>query len=67
MNDCKLKDEIINFVLNSPEAVNTKVAVFIAGMKAQKNLMDCAGKADEDRRMSAKDCFTDLKTGLPGK
>jgi hypothetical protein len=36
----KLKDEIINFVQNSPEAVNSRIAVFIAGMQAQKNLTD---------------------------
>jgi uncharacterized protein with PhoU and TrkA domain len=35
------KDEIIRFVLNSPEEVISKVAVFIAGMQAQKSLTDC--------------------------
>jgi hypothetical protein len=37
----KLKDEIINFIQNSPEEVNSKIAVFIAGMQAQKNLSNC--------------------------
>ena len=39
-----MKDEIINFVLNSPEEANSKVAIFIAGMQAQKNLTDCRRK-----------------------
>jgi len=34
----RLKEEIIKFVQDSPEDVNTKIAVFIAGMQAQKNL-----------------------------
>jgi len=42
------KDEIINFVLNSSEEVNTKVAVFIAGMQAQKSLMNCRQKEDKN-------------------
>jgi hypothetical protein len=42
------KDEIINFVLNSSEEVNTKVAVFIAGMQAQKKLMNCRKKEDKN-------------------
>ena len=67
MNGCKLKDEIIDFVLNSPEAVNAKVAIFIAGMQTQKNLMDCAEKAAEYRRMANENCFTDRKTGPPEK
>jgi hypothetical protein len=37
----KLKTEIISFVQNSPDEVNAKIAVFIAGMQAQKNLADC--------------------------
>jgi hypothetical protein len=40
MENCKLKDEIISFVRNSPEEVVSKVAVFIAGMQAQKSLTD---------------------------
>jgi hypothetical protein len=36
----KIKDEIINFVLNSPEETISKVAIFIAGMQAQKHLRD---------------------------
>jgi citrate lyase synthetase len=41
----KLKTEIISFVQNSPEEVNAKIAVFIAGMQAQKNLADCGQKS----------------------
>jgi len=37
MERSKTRDEIINFVLNSPEEVNSKIAVFIAGMKSRKN------------------------------
>jgi citrate lyase synthetase len=37
----KLKTEIISFIQNSPEEVNAKIAVFIAGMQAQKNLANC--------------------------
>ena len=37
----KLRDEIISFVQNSPEEVNSKIAVFIAGMQAQKSLPNC--------------------------
>jgi hypothetical protein len=44
LNNLTIKDEIINFVLNSPEEANSKVAIFIAGMQAQKNLMDCRQK-----------------------
>jgi hypothetical protein len=40
-NKGKVKDEIISFVQNSPDEVNAKIAVFIAGMQAQKNLADC--------------------------
>ena len=36
-----IKNEIIDFVRNSPEEVNSKVAVFIAEMQAQKSLMRC--------------------------
>jgi protein-tyrosine phosphatase len=45
MDHCKLKDEIIRFVRNSPEEVVSKVAVFIAGMQAQKSLEDCRREA----------------------
>jgi hypothetical protein len=66
--DCyRLKNEIINFVLNSPEEVNSKVAVFIAGMQAQKNLMGCERRADEYKRIPNEEYFTDLKTGPPEK
>jgi replicative DNA helicase len=40
----RIKDEIINFVQNSSEEVNTKVSIFIAGMQAQKSLMNCRSK-----------------------
>jgi hypothetical protein len=66
--DCyRLKDEIINFVLNSPEEVNSKVAVFIAGMQAQKSLMSFDRKVDEYLRMTNGDCLPELKTGPPEK
>ena len=39
MEHCTTKDEIISFIQNSTEEVNFKIAVFIAGMQAQKNLM----------------------------
>jgi hypothetical protein len=42
-----LKDDIISFVQNSPEEVNSKIAVFIAGMQAQKSLTDCHLKMDK--------------------
>ena len=42
----KIKDEIISFVQDSTEEVNSKIAVFIAGMQAQKNLTDCRRKKD---------------------
>jgi hypothetical protein len=38
--NCRIKDEIIYFVQNSSEEDNTKVSIFIAGMKAQKSLMN---------------------------
>ena len=37
----KLKEEIISFVRDSPEEVNSRIAIFIAGMQAQKNLTSC--------------------------
>jgi len=63
----KLKGEIINFVLNSPEEVNSKVAVFIAGMQAQKSLMGYACKTDEYQRITNRGYSIDLKTRPPGK
>jgi hypothetical protein len=47
MENGKLRDEIISFVRNSPEDVNSKVAVFIAGMQAQKSLTDCRRETGE--------------------
>ena len=44
MDHRAIRDEIINFVRNSPEEVNSKVAVFIAGMQAQKNLIKRGGR-----------------------
>jgi len=55
-----LKDEIINFVLNSPEEVNSKVAIFIAGMQAQKNMMSYGLETDEYKRMAKGNCFIEL-------
>jgi hypothetical protein len=47
LDNYRIKDEIINFVQNSSEEVNSKVAIFIAGMQAQKSLMNCRQKEDE--------------------
>jgi hypothetical protein len=41
-----LKDEIIDFVRNSPEEVISILDAFIAGMQAQKNLTDCRQGTD---------------------
>jgi len=66
--DCyRLKSEIINFVLNSPEEVNSKVAVFIAGMQTQKRLMGSGRKTDEYKRIPNGDYSADLKTESPEK
>jgi hypothetical protein len=62
-----MKDTIINFVQNSPEEVNSQVAVFIAGMQAQKKLMHYRRKTIGYQSMANGDYFTDMKTGLPGK
>ena len=56
MDDSKLRDEIVDFVRNSPEEVVSKVAVFIAGMQAQKSLTDC--------RRETGDGFSVVKEGL---
>ena len=50
----KLKCEIISFVQNSPEEVNSKLAILIAGMQAQKNLMECRQKIDREKFCVAK-------------
>ncbi|MDR0321165.1 MAG: hypothetical protein LBI28_06655 [Treponema sp.] len=42
----RIKGEIISFVRNSTEEEVSKVAVFIAGMQAQKSLPDCQKKAN---------------------
>jgi len=47
-----VKDEIINFVQDAPEEVNSRVAVFIAGMQAQKSLTDY--RRTTDKCLSAK-------------
>ena len=39
IEDKKLRDEIIRFVINSSEEENSKLAIFISGMKAQKCIM----------------------------
>jgi hypothetical protein len=55
MADCqKLRDEIISFVRNSPEEVSSQVAVFIAGMQAQKSIM-------EEQQKKARSGFTVIK------
>ena len=60
MERCKLREEIINFVMNSREDENYKVAVFIAGMQAQKNLMS-------NRRETNGDKFCVVNEDSPGK
>jgi hypothetical protein len=51
-----LKDKIIQFVLNSPEEENMKIAVFIAGMQAQKKIekrkkrVSTGGSAQDDMK-----------------
>ena len=67
MEHQKIKDEIINFVLNSPEEANSKVAIFIAGMQAQKNLMNCDWKTDKYRHTTNRDYLDEHKTGPSGK
>lgn len=67
MDSYNLKEEIIGFVLNSPEEVNAKVAIFIAGMQAQKSLMGCGRKTDEYQHTTNGDYFTNQKTGPPEK
>jgi len=47
LDNYRIKEEIISFVQNSSEEVNSKVAIFIAGMQAQKGLMNCRQKEDE--------------------
>ena len=42
----KIKEKIIHFIQNSPDEVNSKVAAFIAGMQAQKNLTASRWKTD---------------------
>jgi hypothetical protein len=59
LDNYSLKDEIINFVQNAPEEMNARVAVFIAGMQAQKSLMDY-------RRKTSKRLSTKTVDGLSG-
>jgi len=59
LDNSTLKDEIINFVQDAPEEMNARVAVFIAGMQAQKSLMDY-------RRKTSKRLSTKTVDGLPG-
>jgi len=47
-NKRKLRDEIIKFVQNAPEEINSQLAVFIAGMQAQKNLAASQRKPDKE-------------------
>jgi len=61
--DCsKMKEEIISFVQNSSEEVNSKVAIFIAGMQAQKSLMNCRQKDDKNLFKKNKEIFHTFKT-----
>jgi hypothetical protein len=61
MADCqKLREEIIGFVRNSPEEVNSQIAVFIAGMQAQKTLM-------EGQQKKARDGFAVVKASSDKK
>jgi hypothetical protein len=49
------KDEIIEFIVNSPDETNIEIATFIAGMQAQKNIEEMYSKkqrADFDRFLS---------------
>ena len=41
-----MRDEIISFVRNSTEEVNSQLAIFISGMQAQKNLEKSCRGAD---------------------
>jgi hypothetical protein len=45
----ELTEKIINFVINSPEEENIKIATFIAGMQAQKGIDDCQKRPALDR------------------
>jgi hypothetical protein len=38
LRERELKDEIINFVIHSPDESNIRIATFIAGMQAQKSI-----------------------------
>jgi hypothetical protein len=38
LRERELKDEIINFVIHSPDESNSRIATFIAGMQAQKSI-----------------------------
>ena len=63
MNHLKIKDEIIKFVVDSPEDVNSRVAVFITGMQAQKNLMACSRKTENCPFVSNRRGLSDTKNG----
>ncbi|MDR0313651.1 MAG: hypothetical protein LBI14_08630 [Treponema sp.] len=62
----KLKDKIIKFIQNSPDEVNSQLAVFIAGMQAQKSLTDCKKKSDRSLT-KGETAFLAAKTGPPLK
>jgi hypothetical protein len=62
-----VKDEIINFILNSPEEANSKVAIFIAGMQAQKNLTDYRRKTGKCLFITGRDGVSGVKTSQAGK
>jgi len=62
-----IKDEILDFVLNSSEETNSKVAIFIAGMRAQKNLTDYRQEAGKGICIASQDVLTGVKIGSAGK
>lgn len=45
IEDKKLRNEIIHFVVSSSDEENSKLAIFISGMKAQKSIISgCQNK-----------------------
>jgi hypothetical protein len=63
----KIRGEIIDFILESPDEVNSEVAVFIAGMQARKDLTDRPRKTDNCRYMANSDALIGVKIGLVNK
>jgi len=62
-----IKDEILDFVLNSSEEENSKIAFFIAGMRAQKKLPDYRQKTGKGTRTANKDAVAGVKICPAGK